>query len=421
MKKTIFGIFSIAIAVSTLQFAQAGLFDQCTPCAKIADCNPCDNADYCAPQSGQWFLNGHIEAGFFANGHGQKSRYTGGATERGRGADDNSGNTCLLENTRLTGGQINQVYLSMGRSVNGKRGWDIGGTVDVTWGSDAYITQARGMEYGAGHGSAADEGRWGKGDYYAAFAQAYAELAYKRWNIKAGKFYALFGSADYKSTDRFFYSLDQGCAFMPHVASGAYVTYMVNDQLSVSSGWVVPGEFGESSKYNAVFGGLDWEPTERLNLRYAFAAGRNTYDNDYGGSYNVFIHSLGATYQIGRKWEYGLEWSLLNLNVDAVGEKKYNAAYALNNEIIYQYNKNWALGVRFGILDNNAGDAVNDLDLPTGEWYMVSLGANWTPNKWLLVKPEVRYDWIKDAAARPFNLERSSYQISGGMSAVVKF
>jgi hypothetical protein len=61
----------------------------------------------------------------------------------------------------------------------------------------------------------------------------------------------------------------------------------------------------------------------------------------------------------------------------------------------------------------------------TAEWYTVCLGANWTPNKWLTVKPELRYDWFDNNKGRysyyQFNDGTNTYQFSGGMSAVVKF
>ena len=419
MKNTIFGILSAVTVVFASQFTQAGLLDLCMPCDEVAVCNPCDGVDYCGPiKAGKWFLNGHIEAGFFANGHGQKSSYTGAAERLGRGADDLSGNTHLLENTRLTGGQVNQIYLSLGRSVDGKRGLEIGGKIDATWGSDAYIVQAKGKEYASGHSA----GRWGVDDYFGAIPQAYAEVAFKRWNVKAGQFYAPFGSETFKSTDRFFYSMDQASTFMPHVASGAYATYALSDTLSICSGWVVPGEFGESGKYNTVLGGLDWNPSKRMSFRYAFAAGTNTYaNNDFGSNYNLFVHSLKAHYQLSKRLKYDFEWNLLNLNINDGGGNRHTV-YAINHDIIYQHNRKWALGARFGMVYNDADDSADlPFYLPAGDWLMVSLGANWTPNKWLTVKPEVRYDWMMDAAATPFNNETNTYQVSGGLSAVVKF
>ena len=464
MRKTIFGCLGAAVVAFTLHFTladvQAGLFSACNPCDEVADCNPCDDADSCDPcdavncgtSLGKWFLNGHMEAGFFANGHGNKAQYNnwgGYGFAPSRGYDGDTGNTALLQNTRLTGAQINQVYVSMGKTVDGRRGWDFGGTVDITWGSDAYNVQARGMEYGAGHGGPINEGRWGTGDYYAAFAQAYFEAAYGRWNFIAGKFAAPFGIDDYKSTENFFYSWSPTQLISPNVGGGAYATYKASDKLTLIGGWVMPEEIGEGTKYNCVLGGFVWTPVKRFNLRYAFAAGDNTYNAENGvldlgsgifGHYNVrgdnvFVHSLTATAQISQRLKYVFDWTLLNVTnsgnwydtagingpvIDGGNWRSPFAAYAIMNEVIFQYNKKWAFGTRFGVLNENLYGSDAD-------WYTVSLGANWTPNKWLTVKPEVRYDWFDgDGWTHRFNgtLNRfpiNTYQVSGGMSAVVKF
>ena len=126
MRKAFFGCLGVAAVSVLLQFTPAnvqahGLFSPCDPA-----CNPCDEVqcDPCDPcgsngrvpaKAGRFFLNGHMEAGFFANSHGNVAHYheSGGGFIRGRGYCFASGNTENLQNTRLTGAQVNQVYLSM--------------------------------------------------------------------------------------------------------------------------------------------------------------------------------------------------------------------------------------------------------------------------------------------------------------------
>jgi hypothetical protein len=335
-------------------------------------------------------------------------------------------------NTRLTGAQINQVYVSMGRAVDGRRGFDLGGTVDFTWGSDAYIVQAAGMEYNTGSGDRVvngmgGTGRWGKGDYFAAFPQAYLEAAFGRWNVIAGKYYAPFGSSPYKSTENFFYSWASTARIAPHTGTGAYATYKVSDRLSVIGGWVMPEEFGESSDNNALIGGFVFTPGKRLNVRYAFAVGEDKYglgtyrEND--GYEKYFVHSLVTTTQLTHRLKYVFDWTYNQTKYYDIANGAFDGGayrYGLNNELIFQANKRWAFGTRFGMLT---------LGKEATDWYTVAVGANWTPNKWLTVKPEVRYDWMAnydDSDPRMFNRApgggtRSTYQTSGGLSAVVKF
>jgi len=443
MKQKIFGCLGVAAITFALQFTpadvQARFFspcdpcnpcDQvtCDPCADAWGCDPCGAVNGCGPKAGKWFLGGHLEAGFFANGHGRTAKYDGPAYLHfvpGRTYGMDTGNTALLQNTRLTGGQLNQIYLSMGRSVDGRRGLDIGGTVDLTFGSDAYIVQARGVEFGAGHGGDVHEGRWGKGDYFSAVAQAYLELEYRRLNVKAGKFYAPFGMDSYKSTDNFFYSWSPTMYIAPTTAGGIYGTYKVNDRLSVLGGWIQPDQFGETSDDNAFFGGVVWNPGKRVSVSYMIAAGKNSYDRNELNvqlgidKFEYCVHSFTTSVQLSKRLKYNLNWT--HFSVDVPNNNMHS--YALMNEIIYQRSARWAFGTRFGLLkfgEYGSGLVLNAAD-PDTEWYTVSLGANWTPNKWLTVKPEVRYDWMANPKAGLFNEQNNTYQVSGGMSAVVKF
>ncbi|MDR2116226.1 MAG: porin [Planctomycetaceae bacterium] len=424
------------------QFAQAevkaGVFQDCSPCEEISECNPCDEVScdpceaICGTKKSKWFVTGYLEAGIFANEYGNKNFYLHGGHHpvfgshshnhvlygNGGGYSPHPDATSLkpLQNVSNTGLQVNQLYVSVGKSVDGSHGWDFGGTVDFTFGTDASMVQAAGLEYNTGHLDS-----WGTGDYYSAFAQAYFEAAYKKWNVKVGKFYAPFGSNGYQSTSRFFYSLADTFAFVPATAGGAYATYTVNDELTVYGGWVQPDQFGETSHNNAFLGGAIWQVSKRLNVHYALGIGKNDYQ---GADTDYFVNSLVTTYQINKKWKYIFDWSLANYTDNTNKADPHSGTYGINNELIYQYNSKWAFGARAGWTHGySSGD----------NKYTFSLGANWTPTKWLLIKPELRYDKYEDAT--PFNIrvkrDGEKYitdkslvkndQLSGGISAIVKF
>jgi len=385
-----------------------------------------------------------MEAGFFANSHGNRSTYwlannvsdNPYFTYPVRGADPWSGNTNLLQNNRLTGGQMNQVYLSMGRAVDGRRGLDIGGTIDFAWGSDVYKVQSRGLEFDTGRmgESSADwwagRGRWGSGDYFSAFPQAFVEVAFDRWNVKGGKFYLPFGSTSFKSTDNFFYSWAPTKMITPTTGGGVLTTYTVNNRLSVISGWTNGlDQFGETSKDNAIIGGFDFSPSSRFNLRYTFAVGRNTYEPHMWDAdddrLQYFVNSLVTTVRLTNRLTLVSDWTYNQTRAKYDGEYVEGIYdYGFNNELIFQANSRWAFGTRFGMLRPDWWEG-QGADRRNQEWYTVSLGANWTPNQWLTVKPEVRYDWFSGKRGAdnltPFNGRTNSYQTSGGLSAVVSF
>jgi hypothetical protein len=443
MKKKLLGGLGVIAALFAMQFVQtetqAGLFDRLKPCAEVGECNPCDevaaadcdpcgdvDACYTKVKKSKWFVNGYLEAGFFANEYGQKNQYDTGTPREERALLPLSGNTGFLQNVAQTGGQLNQLYVSAGRAVDGKHGLDIGGTVDFTFGTDARFTQSAGFEYQLD--SSGDKiWQWGTGDYYSSFAQAFIEIAYKRWNVKIGKVTAPFGSNAYKSTERFFYSLADTYAMVPETALAAYATYTVNDRLSVYAGWAQPDQFGETSHDNAFLFGFNWQAGKRLNIAYALGSGTN---DRYADDVDYFVQSLVATYKINSKLTYIFDWSLYNVNDRALNVDP-QGIYGINTELIYQYNCRWAFGFRAGWGRDINNYLYSAYAAPQGydNKYTFSLGANWTPRKWLTVKTELRYDKFEDSAAFNYYLDNGTPrysdlktdQLSGGVSVIVKF
>ncbi|MDR2168725.1 MAG: porin [Planctomycetaceae bacterium] len=458
MKKNLLGGLGVIVALVALQFIQtetyAGWFGNIKPCAEVGECNPCDDVavadcdpcgelDACNKKKSKWFFNGHIETGFWANEYGAKNQYFDPfdptKPSRYRGFDERSGNTAYLQNVDKTGGGLNQLYISTGRSVDGKHGLDIGGTVDFTFGTDARFAQSAGFEYQYSQPNydSNKEWQWGSGDYYSAFAQAFVELEYKRWNVKVGKVTAPFGSNSYKSTERFFYSLSDTYGIVPKTALTAYATYSVNSKFSVYAGWAQFDQFGETSDDNAFLYGFNWQVGKRLNIAYALGVGENdryekvATSNDFNEYTEYFIQSLVATYKINSKLTYIFDWSLFNITYknDVAPDREPFGAYGINTELIYQYNSRWAFGFRAGW-----GRDINEFlyDSPTQTYdnkYTFSLGANWAPRKWLTVKYELRYDKFEDTAAfntlddagQPRVAGGKTDQFSGGVSAIVKF
>ncbi|MDR2344438.1 MAG: porin [Planctomycetaceae bacterium] len=457
MKKNLLVGLGVIVAIVTMQFVQteiqASLFDRLTPCAEVGECNPCDEVatsdcdpcgevdDACYKKKSKWFVNGYLEAGFFANEYGQKSQYLPNVPNQPypeRKLVPWSGNTSYLQNVANTGGQLNQLYISAGRAVDGKHGLDIGGTVDFTFGTDARFVQAAGFEfqYVDYNGGTELDKQWGSGDYYSAFAQAFIELEYKRWNVKVGKVYAPFGSNSYKSTDRFFYSLADTYGMVPATALAAYATYTVNNRFSIYGGWAQPDQFGETSEDNAFLFGFNWQASKRLHIAYALGSGKNERFSTVANPNNdieYFVQSLVTTYKINSKLTSIFDWSLYNISYEQTppDTNVHSGIYGINTELIYQYNCRWAFGFRAGW-----GRDINDFryngDLGYDNKYTFSIGANWTPVKWLIVKSELRYDKFEDTKA--FNTlldngggagrdqkERKTDQFAGGVSAIVKF
>ncbi len=389
----------------------------CDPCDKICDlslqCDPCGPELFgCKPKKSLWFLSGHMEAGLFTNEYGRTNMYSPAWNDMGPAPW--SGNTELLKNVHNSDAQLNQALINFGKKLS-KRGWDVGGQVTAMWGTDARFAQSAGMEYNAGHGT------WNDGDYYTAVAQAFVEIGYNNVSVKAGKFWNPMGANPLDSTERFFYTLSDAFGLMPVTQSGILATWDVNKKLSVFGGWtsgtgdnyygISEGDmFFDSSDNNAFLGGARYTFSKRLSLAYTALIGK---DDRYNWDRDYFVQSFIVGYKPGKRWDYTFEWTLRNEKDDW---DDHWGGYGINNELVYRINKRWAIGGRVEWIRYYGYDDGEDK-------YAFSIGANWTPRSWIVVRPELRYD--KFETARPFYSKGydkdNKDQLSGGFSAIVKF
>ncbi len=370
-----------------------------------------------------WEYGGWVEAGIYGNNHGNRNTYDNFSNRApynwanpgpGEAWDPASGNTAVLGPARMADVQMNQAYGYFGKKIDPHCGWDIGGRVDFMYGIDAIDTQSNGLEYGTGHD------RWGEGDYLASLPQAYAEVGYRTLSVKLGKFYGPLGHESIMSTGRFFYSTSYAYSITPVTQTGALVTWDPTSRLSIYGGWTCGEDYGgwggmgsstfANADNNAALFGLKYQVNRKINFRYGVLMGReNDYDGWAGDKNEYFVHSFIIDFQPNRCWDYTFEWALRNNNYDWGGGTDRFAAYGINQELIYKMNRCWAFGLRGEWMYENALDANH---------YEVTLGANWTPNNWLLVRPEIRYDYCDEDT---FDYGNSKDQFGFGVSTVVKF
>ena len=132
------------------------------------------------------------------------------------------------------GYQMNQLYLLAEKATDtGGDGWDLGGRVDLLYGTDQRFTMARGLELERDL-----SGKWNSGPFYGlAMPQLYAEVAYNDLKIKFGHYYTIIGYEVVTSPDNFFishaYTMQYG---EPFTHTGFQATYQATDRLSVSAG-----------------------------------------------------------------------------------------------------------------------------------------------------------------------------------------
>ena len=349
-----------------------------------------------------WFTGGHIESGLFANAYGRDNRYENGTF------DPESGNTALLQNVRQSDFQLNQLYLNFGKKLNSHCSFDIGGRVDVMYGTDAIFLQSYGLEK-----DESDQG-WHGGDYYTALPQLYVEAGMANFNVKMGKFLSPMGAESILSPDRFFYSLADSYEQLPDTMTGVLGQWDVNNKLSLFGGWV-NGENRsfDNEKDSAILGDISYQWNKRFRFGYSALARLDTRTRTSDDMFR-FIQSFIVGYK-HKRIDYTFEWTLRNQKTGSGGRLEYG----INQELIYRLNTRWSVGTRFGWLHRYTKSGVPH------DRYNLSIGARWQPNKWLTIRPEIRYD-LSDGTT-PFAKPKDGSpggrkdQFSGGVSTIIKF
>jgi hypothetical protein len=313
------------------------------------------------------------------------------------------------------------------KNVSGK-GLDIGGRIDVAFGTDARLLQSWGLEIDGNPNVV--NGVWNTGDYYTALPQAYAELGINKLSIKVGKVLNPLGYETIASPDRFFYSLSYAWLQSgPGTLSGIVGTYQVNKKLTVYGAWGQGDKFFYNMEQDsAAVAGAVLSVSDRLSLSYGTIIGR--VDNGAAPNYDYFIQSVVADLKLSRKLNYVFEWTLRN---DSQGDWN-TGEYGINQELFYSLTKKLTLGARAEWMHAYNGYLANTVfgtNIQPGgvgsDAYAFTFGANWKPTNFFTLKAEARYDLVDDVPIfnvvevfRGDGVNKDS-QWSFGVSGVVHF
>jgi hypothetical protein len=383
-------------------------------------CNTCDPWRIFPTIGDGWTIEGWISGGGTANADNPISNYNGPVTFNDR-ADE------LM---------MNQLYLTMGRDAdNGGCGWAWGGRMDLLYGQDYIFTQAVGLELN-------DDGtnNWnGSKMYGLAMPQIYGEVAYNDLSVKVGHFYTIMGYEVVPATGNFFYSHAYTMQYgEPFTHSGALATYSRNDNWTwyggLVNGW---DKLDATSDKMAFLGGATYTPDhERYSITGTFITGDE--DGTVPPTTNRSGYSLVFDYDINRRLNYVLQhdnyWQ-----EDVFGPNLDAEWYGINQYLFYTVNDCWKLGARMEWFRDDDGVRLSGAPLresftggtpaggfltpaqAAGNYYNMTLGANWTPGTNLTVRPEVRWDWSDGTAGQPFDSATKDSQFTAAFDAILVF
>ncbi|TWT89512.1 porin [Neorhodopirellula pilleata] len=301
-----------------------------------------------------------------------------------------------LFNSKPDNYQLHQMWLYAEKSIDTSDGFDFGGRLDYVYGTDGPDTQAFGIDNGHW-----DSG-WGTGGQYGhALPQVYGEVGYGDLSVKFGHFFTIIGWEVVAAPDNFFYSHAYTMYNSePFTHTGALATWNLGDDLTVYGGYTLGWDSGFEDNGDSFLGGVSMAISDNVKITYATVGGRfNENQGDPNGAERGYMHSIVSDVTLTDKLQYIGQSDLLK-SEDATGATARDSI-GYNNYLIYTMSDCLAVGSRLEWWQNEV--AGQDVDLLT-----LTLGVNYKPHANVLVRPEIRWDWL-DGDTNALNLAGVEY------------
>ena len=326
---------------------------------------------------------------------------------------------------------LHQAWLWAEKSIDTRCGFDLGGRVDYLYGVDAQDTQAFGTD------PRGWDNDWDHGIYGHALPQAYLEAGYGDLSVKAGHFFTLIGYEGVAAPSNFFYSHAYTHYFSePFTHTGVLATYKASDDWTSYGGYVMGWDSGFDDNGDAYLGGSSFALTEDVTVTYQSINGRFN-ERRFGDARaeRGHMNSLVIDTKLTDKLQY-IFWTDYLDTWDA-NDTIVRNTFDITQMLIYRINDCWALGGRFewynvredsvGLYGPNAIAGLENVAAGNVDIYQLTGGINYRPHANLIIRPEIRYDWINDdpallaAADRPLLEGNGDDQTTFGIDAIFTF
>lgn len=318
----------------------------------------------------------------------------------------NNFNLPVTFNDRANEYQMNQLYLALGREVSTSSSWDVGGRVDLLYGTDYFFTQAAGLELrsdGSPRWNSSDGPRGtGAAMYGLAMPQLYAEVFAPLGpgiRFKMGHFYTTIGYESVMAPENFFYSHAYTMQYgEPFTHTGMLAEFSLTRRLDVHAGFTRGWDNWEDPNGQLGFlGGISWTaPSELASIALTVSAS----NEDINGQNNRTVYSLVYTRRIGCRLQYILQHDFgIEENGEIDRNQNLSAAkwYGINNYLIYDFSDALSFGLRVEWFRDQDNARVLGIPLEGivrgGNYNEVTLGSNWKMTPRLTLRKEIRFDW----------------------------
>lgn len=320
--------------------------------------------------------------------------------------------------------QANQLYGVLEKKLNVEECcWDLGGRVDLLYGSDYLFTEAAGLETHRDFTR-----KWNAGPYYGlALPQAYGEIGVGNLSVKLGHFYTPIGYEVVNAPGNFFYSHVYSHQYgEPFTHTGGLATYKHSDSLSVYAGLVNGWDkFDTLDNEPAFLGGFTWTGCDNL---HSLSFGAITGEEN--GAV-LPVDGNRTMYSVVYKLDLQpFTWVVLH---DAGWQDNFAGTgqtaewYGLAQYLLYTINEEWKAGVRGEWFRDDDGTRVTGLRRRNpnagpfvGNFWDITAGINWLPHSNVTIREEVRWDWF-DGTGRPFDDGGKTSQFTLATDVIIQF
>jgi len=372
-------------------------------------------------------FRGWIQQGFTYNSHNPQSR----------------SNVLTAFNDRSSEYQLNQLYALIEKQVHREGGtFDIGGRLDLMFGTDSRFIERRGIElHGDGTKNWNDEDRR---FYDFSAPQFYIDMLLPAGDgllVRIGRFYTLHMSNEsFMAPDNDFYSHSYsyitGLAVRDH--TGILLSYPLTDQLTLSGGYTTAPVAFSPGQHNGHGGvvALGWISADQnttidlVSSSERFYTASSEFD-ELALTGRAWVTTLVVQHNVTDQlrvvltglYAYGsdIEMTLLGSHFHA---EWYSASVAL----IYQISPTISAGARFDWFCDHDNTAIYGLSLGRPEdltnYYAFTAALNWQVHPNIKIRPEVRVDWVDDglfSSPGPFDDFHDDMQFTASVDAIITF
>jgi hypothetical protein len=325
-------------------------------------------------------------------------------------------------NNRSNEYQLNQAYLRLKRDVNREGGrWDVGGTVDLLYGTDSFYASSRGLEFDRDFGP-----KWNAQQYGLAMPQCYMEV-FAPWGedgatMKLGHFYTILGYETTPAPENFFYSHSFNLIYGEPVTETGFLAEKKFGNFKFQAGFNRGWDNWEDNNNDLSFlGGVSWtSESKRSTVAFAIQDGREQAE-PLANTNNRTVFSLVYQQKIGEWYDYVIQYDYGQEERADVQGLPTATWTGLGQYLFYTINDQWKAGLRFEWFRDRDGIRFPHGNLQGADYYELTAGVNWMPTSRVTVRPELRYDWVGTQNVTPFVDNSKSYQFIIDCDVIVKF